>query len=234
MVASGLADRIQQIPLFAGLTDSEQSWLLGRLHTRIFPPSVDIITAGTLGEVVYILLSGSVKVYTPQIDGREVIVTILGPGDIAGEMSLVNDSERCANVITLEKTEVLWLSHSHFDEALRQMPAITQNLLRILSNKLRLATINISAFASLNANGRLSRQLLEFGKRYGIRHDNGEIHIPIRLPQGELAELIGTSRKRVNQIMVVLKRGGYISIDEAQYITLHDIETLEKWSTPGG
>jgi len=85
MVNMDMSGMIEKVRLFSGLTQAQLSWVVDRLHTRTVPAGVDLIVAGTPGEVVYFILKGTVKVYIPQIDGTQVIVTIMGPGDTVGE-----------------------------------------------------------------------------------------------------------------------------------------------------
>lgn len=228
IVVSEKPIQLSNVPLFSGLTEKQRDWLRGRLYARTFPPGKDVIVAGAPGEVIYIILSGTVKVYVPQTDGTDVIVDILGQGDTVGELSLVDQAGRSASVITLEESQVLWMNQSDFQEALLYMPVMAQNLLRILSNRVRSSNSHIQALAALDVQQRLARQLLSFASRYGRPEPGGGVTIPIRLTQNDLSELVGASRKRVNQVMVVLKRAGWIAIDNAYHITILNHAALEK------
>ncbi len=108
------------------------------------------------------------------------------------------------------------------------MPAMSQNLLRILSRRLRNSTSHLRAIAALDVNGRIIQQMLAFADRYGSSSRDGQVLIPIRLTQNDLAGLVGASRKRVNQAMVILKRCGWIAIDGSFHITIKDRAALEK------
>lgn len=220
---------LANVPLFSGLTEKQRSWLCGRLYARTFPAAKDVIVAGSPGEMIYIILSGTVKVYVPQPDGTDVIVDFLGPGDTVGELSLVDQAGRSASVITLEESLVLWMNQADFQEALLNMPVMAQNLLRILSNRVRASNSHIQALAALDVQQRLARQLLSFASRYGRSAPEGGVTIPIRLTQSDLAELVGASRKRVNQVMVVLKRLGWIAIDNEYHITILDQPALQEF-----
>lgn len=218
---------LAKIPLFSGLAAKQIDWLRSRLYARTFPANREVMVTGMPGDLVYIILSGTVKIYIPQPDGEDVIVSILGPGDPVGEMSLIDHASRSASVITLETTSVLWMNPQDFKEALDNMATLSQNMMRILSNRLRNSTGQIQALAALDVSGRVVRQLLTYADRYGQDCPNG-IEIPIRLTQNDLAGLVGASRKRVNQAIVELKRNGWISIDGGYHITLLDREALEK------
>ncbi len=218
---------LERIPLFAGLTEKQLAWLHRRLYFRSFPAEKELMITGTPGDMVYFILSGTVKVYVPQPDGGEVIVNILGPGDPVGELSIVDQGGRSASVITLEDTEALWMSQADFKEGLLSMPIMAQNLIRILSIRLRSLTGQYQAMAALDVNGRIVRQVLAFADRYGQPVFDGQVVIPIRLTQNDLADLVGASRKRVNQAMVILKRNGWIAVDRRYHITILDRAGLE-------
>lgn len=229
MAASEQNDSLGEVPLFAGLTEKQRNWLRSRLYARTFPANVDVIVAGAAGEVLYVILSGTVKVYVSQADGTDVIVAILGPGDTVGEQAIVDQAGRSASVITLEDSTVLWMSQADFQEALDTIPALARNLLKILSARLRMTTGHMQAMASLDVNHRLIRQIMAFAHRYGIENPDGTLTIPIRLTQNDLSELVGASRKRVNQAMVTLKREGWVAVDAGYHITILDRAALEQF-----
>lgn len=219
---------LEPIPLFSGLSEKQRIWVLNRLSERTFPKNYELIVAGMPGELVYIILSGTVKVYVPQRDGEDVIVAILGPGDPVGEMSVIDRSGRSASVITLEETRALWMDQTSFQEALQTIPTLAQNLIGILNNRLRTSTGQIQALAALDVQQRVIHQLISFADRYGQPASFGKTIIPIRLTQNDLAGLVGASRKRVNQAIVFLKESGWIMVDFDYHITLLDRVALEK------
>src|SRR5712692_6065432 len=97
-----------QTDLSRGLTTDQLRWLSARLHRKIFAIDANIITAEQPGEVVYVIVSGTVKIHMEQADGSDVIIAILGPGDTVGEMSVFDGALRSANVVTLEESVLLW------------------------------------------------------------------------------------------------------------------------------
>lgn len=222
------AGMLANVALFEGLSDKQWQTLSEQLHQKTYPGGTHIITAEQPGEVVFIILSGTVKIYMDQTDGSTVILAILGPGDIVGEMSLIDSAGRSASVVTLEDSNLLWMDRSTFQLSLQRIPALNANLVRILSRRVRLANEQIQALASLDVYGRLARQFLAFAEKYGESEPGESIRIPVRLTQSDLAELVGASRKRVNQVMVAYKRGGLISVDETGYITVHQRAELAR------
>lgn len=214
-----------EIPLFRGLPRERLERLAEKLRRKSVPAGTNMITADQPGEVVYVLLEGTVKILIEQMDGREVILAFLGPGDTVGEMSLVDSAGRSANVMTMEKCTFLWMDRTTFQDLLRNVPEFAQNLVRLLSSRLRMANEQIQSLSSLDVAGRLARQILAFSERYGEPEEEGT-RISLRLTQSDLAELVGASRERVNQVMVDLRQKGYLAVDSGHHILVQQPEQL--------
>ena len=216
------------VPLFQNLKAEQLSKLNALLHRKSFTAGYSIITAEQPGETVYIITSGSVKVYSDEAHGSEVILAILGAGEVVGEMSLADSLGRSATVITLEQTTLLWMDRINFWTGLREMPEMTYNLVSILSRRLRLANNHARSLAAMDVQGRVAGQLLAFAREYGEPVPDGGLLIPFRLTQTDLAALVGPSRLRVNQAVGVHKRNGHISVDADRRIIVHDAFALAR------
>jgi CRP/FNR family cyclic AMP-dependent transcriptional regulator len=219
-------DTLGDLLLFRGLSHDQLAHLNEMLHRKTFPSGADIMTADQPGDVAYIIVSGTVKIYVDQADGSSVILAILGPGEIVGEMSILENSGRSANVVTLEESTLFWLHRDAFDACLQTMPALTYNLVRILSRRLRITSMQIQSLATLDVFGRVARQILAFAQEYGVPDPDGGTLIPLRLTQTDLAGLVGASRVRVNQVLVFYKERKYISVNRNYRITVLDSAAL--------
>lgn len=218
------------IALFRGLKPEELARLSVLLRRQSFPATTRVIHAEQPGEVAYVLVDGAVKVQVEDDEGVDVILTILGPGEVLGEMSVVDSLGRSATVVTLEESSLLWIDRGTFWECLRAMPTLTYNLANILSRRLRLANARIEALATLDVYARVARHLLALAQEYGeaADGDRGAVRVPFRWTQVDLAALTGASRVRVNQVLVAYKQRGYISVDSAHHITVHDPMSLAR------
>jgi CRP/FNR family cyclic AMP-dependent transcriptional regulator len=219
---------ISKVALFQQMPVTQLQELTPLLHRKSFAAGTAMMTAEQAGEVVYLIQSGTVKVCAESHDGSEVILTILGPGEIVGEMSALDQPMRSASVVTLEKTDVLWIDRASFHRCLLTMPRFAYNLACILSARLRMADDQIRSLARLEVENRVARQLMSFADRYGQSQPNGDTHIPIRLTQGDIAALIGASREHINKVIVAYKERGYLSVDRQYHITIHNPQALAK------
>ena len=228
MVAMQDSNTLGAMLLFRGLTPEQLSTLSGLLRRRTVPAGATLMLAEDMGEVAYLILSGTVKIALDQADGSEMILALLGPGEIVGEMSLVDRQGRSAGVVTQEACTLLALDRSTFERCLQTMPVLPLNLVRLLARRLRLANAQIEALGTLDIYGRVARQILAFAHEYGEPLGDGALRIPLRLTQSDIAGLVGASRVRVNQVMVAYKRRKYISVDHAYRITVHNVAALAK------
>lgn len=218
---------LSDIKLFEGLTPTQFDWVAQHAHRRMFSAGKNVMIVEQPGEAVYVILHGTVKVYTEQ-GGRDAILSILGSGDVIGEMSLIDSVGRSASVVTLEDSLMLWMDKVSFNYMLDSFPPIARNLVKILSARVRLSDQMIQSLSTLDVNGRVARQLLAFAERYG-QESNGNIKIRIALTQSDIADLVGASRKRVNQTMVFFKEQGLTDTDSDGRIVLQDKAGLAKF-----
>lgn len=222
------AKQLTSITLFENFTP-EQLELVCR-HARVKTYKVDdvVVHQDYPGENFFVILHGTVKVSSTLPDGSEVFLALLATGDTFGELSLIDSGYRSADVVTQEPTTLISFDRTTFDSMLDTIPPFTRNLLRILARRLRLANVRIQAHSTFDVYGRVARQLLEFADLYGQTQPDGDRTIPIRLTQGDIAQLVGASRERVNQVMVAYRQKGWITVDPSYHITVHKPDELRK------
>jgi CRP/FNR family transcriptional regulator, cyclic AMP receptor protein len=218
---------LADIELFAGLTPAQLDWVAQRAHRRVFEAGRNVLTMEQPGEAVYIILHGTVKIHIEQGE-RDVILSILGAGDLLGEMSLIDSIGRSASAVTLEDSLMLWMDKVTFNYMLDNFGPFARNLVRILSARVRLSDQLIQALATLDVNGRVARQLLAFAEKYGHKKEDST-QIRIVLTQSDIADLVGASRKRVNQTMVLFKEQRLIDTDAEGRIAIIDSEGLARY-----
>jgi CRP/FNR family cyclic AMP-dependent transcriptional regulator len=218
---------LSDIKLFEGLGSAQLDWVAQRAHRRVFAAGTNLMTIEQPGEAVYVILHGTVKIHVEQGE-RDVILSILGAGDLLGEMSLIDSLGRSASAVTLEDSLLLWMDRATFNYILDNFQSVARSLVKILSARVRLSDQMIQSLASLDVNGRVARQLLAFAERYGRKVKEG-MQIRILLTQGDIADLVGASRKRVNQTMVLFKDQNLLSMSEDGRIIIHDQAGLARY-----
>src|SRR5215510_16304797 len=123
---------LSYIRLFEGITPEQLDWVAQRAHRRNFEAGRNVMTIEQPGEAVYIILYGTVKIHVEQSE-RDVILAILGSGDLLGEMSPIDSVGRSASAVTLENSLLLWMDKVTFNYILDNFPPVARNLVRIMS-----------------------------------------------------------------------------------------------------
>ncbi|MBI2567681.1 MAG: SpoIIE family protein phosphatase [Candidatus Schekmanbacteria bacterium] len=128
---------LRKIPFLTDLSDKQLSEVAPYFTERSYAAGEFIIREGQVGDELFVVKSGSVKVSKNTVDGTEQIASVGKPGTFYGEMALLEDRPRSANVIALEDTETMVLSRVNFKELLVRFPDINLGMLRALSNRIR-------------------------------------------------------------------------------------------------
>jgi CRP/FNR family transcriptional regulator, cyclic AMP receptor protein len=228
MESDPLADQLRHVSIFAHLEPQALAVLAGALRKVTAGPNTNLMAVEQPGDRVYFILSGTVKVFVDHADGNEVILALLGPGEMVGEMSLVDNLNRSASVTTLETSTLVWMDRASFWRQLQAIPELMSGMVTMLSRRLRLANTRLQANATLDVEGRVALQLLSLAQELGEQLPGGGIRIPVRLSQNDLAALVGASRVRVNQIIVDYKRRNLIDIDRNLRITVLEHDMLRR------
>ena len=207
---------LHNVPLFARLDESQLGVLARAIVRRSFGRNAKVIGAGDPTDSLYIVINGRLKVLMSDEQGREVILSILGPGEYFGEMGLLDDSARSASVVTLEACELLTISKTDFKRSLAENFELSLNVMRGLVQRLREADRKIGSLALMDVYGRVARLLLEMAEDV-----NGEKVVVNKLSKQDIAKMIGASREMVSRVMKDLQLGGYLEV-RGRAIVLRD------------
>lgn len=218
---------LRQVALFAGLQD-DQLWALAKVTvTRTFPKESFIILADEEGDALFLIAKGQVKVSLVSEDGREVILSLLGPGAVFGELSLLDGKPRSANVVATEDTELVMLRRSDFLQLLHRVPQIAISLLAELAARLRKTDRKIEGLALLDVTSRISETLLQLASEQGSDTPQGVI-LRSRPTHQQMANMSGTTRETVSRVLKRLEAQGYISCKGRSITILRE----EHWKDP--
>lgn len=180
---------------------------LGR--RREFASGAVLMYEGEPGERVMILESGRVKVTRIEAGGHETLLSIRDPGDIVGELAVIDQGDRLGTVTALEPVRALVVAASVFRAHLESAPRVAVVLLEVVARRFRETTVKRSQFAASDTVGRLAARIVELSERYGSGGEGG-IDIELALSQDELAAWTGASRAGVAKALQTLRELGWI------------------------
>ncbi len=200
---------LKTVSLFWDLDKTELGYISDKMVSKKFESGNLIFLEESEGKNLFFVVEGSVKVTRLSKDGREVILAMLNAGDFFGEMSLLDGEARSANVIALEKTEVLSLKRDDFLVVLHDYPKIAIQLLKEMTSRLRKSDRQIVSLSLSDAEKRIALCIVRFADEQGVIK-NGQVTIPKIPIQQDIANMAGTSRETVSRAMSLLTEEKYI------------------------
>jgi CRP/FNR family cyclic AMP-dependent transcriptional regulator len=217
---------LRNVPIFADLDDSDLEKVV-RLGTRKkYKRGNIIVLEQEAGAALFAIISGKVKVVRTDEDGREVILSIFGPGEFFGEMSLLDGLERSATVVATMKSELFMIHRREFLELLHTYPKVAIALLAELTMRLRKADALIKSLSLKDAAGRVANVLLMLADDIGVFR-KGKVEIDDMPLQQDIANMAGTSRETVSRMLHQFIRQGHVSL-VGNKLTIHNYEAFRR------
>ncbi|HZW26696.1 MAG TPA: cyclic nucleotide-binding domain-containing protein [Gallionella sp.] len=205
------------MPLFFDLHESELDILLSGGLKKSYPKNTVVISEGDSSHSFYMINSGKVKVFLDDEQGKEIVLSILGPGEYFGEMSLIDDEVRSAGVMVLEDAHLTIISMRNFRSCLEKHPKIATRVMLELTKRLRDANKKIGSLALLDVYGRVANALLQLARKR-----DEKLVIEEKLTHQDIANMVGASREMVTRILRDLAADGYICIEKGKGIILNE------------
>ena len=203
---------IKNVPLFSELADQELNLLAASGSRKNFPGKNVIFQEGDSGDVLFIILSGKVKVLLTGKNGQEYILSRLGPGNFFGEMAILESAPRSASVITVEPSEFFLLGRKALTELLKHHPDIAMKILKNLSQRLRKVSEQVRSLVMFDMYGRVGRCLLNLAEFQDGVETRGQLLISNRPSFQELANMVGCSRETLSRTLKALKENGSLRV----------------------
>ena len=217
-------DQLRQMALFSQLEDADLDRLLDRHRGSISQPEQVIVMEQDWGESIFLLCSGLAKVRTYTSDGDEVVMSLLGRGDIFGEMVALDEAVRSADVVALTPLQLVKFRVAPFASLLKQNAQFAISLARLEASRLRDLNRRF-ALQSADATTRLLDSLAYIARKSS--NDNSSETIIPALPQRELALLAGLARETASRTLSKLRRRGTI-VEIDGNLKLVDLNPLRK------
>lgn len=224
-IASDLVVSLRRNRLFGSLEEKDLCDLvsLGRMihveaETRLFEK-------GDPGEHLYAVLNGQIAVHTSSESGKTLIMAIYDPGDVLGEVALLDGQPRAASGSTLTPCDLFRLDRSAFIEFLEARPALCLRTMELLCGRVRNVCETIEDAVFRDAPRRLARRLLRLAENYGREVGDGRIRIQLPLSQESLASMLGITREMVNKSLKNLKAAGVVTYVRG-HLVLDDLDRI--------
>ena len=207
---------LRSIPLFRMINEADLTEIAELLIERRYLSRATIFEEGSVGEYMYVIREGQVKVSKMSDDGREKVLEMLGPGDFFGEMALLDRAPRSASVKATTDCVLLALSRNDFIALLRRNPEISLELVRELARRLRETDEEVRGLLFERVEGRTRRVL----RRMATQPAPGRPHLLSTgsVTHQQLADLVGTSRETITRVVKSLKRRGWLDQDGKHYL----------------
>jgi CRP/FNR family transcriptional regulator, cyclic AMP receptor protein len=219
-------DVVLTAPLFADM-DVEQTQALRASLTPIELGRGDVLFhEGEPGDRLYVIERGKIKLGRRSNDGRENLLSVLGPGEMFGELSLFDPGPRTATASVVADARIHELAHRDLVAWLQSNPAVAKHLLQALARRLRRTNEALADLVFSDVPGRVAKALLDLSTRFGEPVEDG-LRVAHDLTQEELAQLVGASRETVNKALADFAARGWVR-REGRAVVLLDVDRLER------
>ncbi len=218
-------------PLFADADADELGVLAGRARMVTLAPRALLFNRGDSGDRLYVLASGLVRIGAMSPDGREVTYGLIRPGQVFGEIAVLDGGPRSADATAVLKSQLAAIERADLMAFLDRRPAHTLRLLTILCGRVRTADSLLEDLFFLAAPSRLAKHLILLGATVGEGSGEAGGDVTIRMSQQQVADHVGISRELVNKLLAKWEQAGLVGLWRGQ-ITLKDLEALDALIAP--
>jgi CRP/FNR family transcriptional regulator len=219
-------DVLGRTPLFEALDAEGANALRAEMHTVTIARGERLFSESDSGDKLYVVLDGKIKLTRTSADGRENLLSVIGPGEMFGELSLFDPRPRTQTATALTDSRLAALDHQALRDCLTRRPAVAVHLLRALAQRLRRTNDVMTDLVFTDVPGRVAKALLDLADRFGVQRPEG-LQVNHDLTQEELAQLVGASRETVNKALADFVGRGWIQL-AAKSVLLVDPERLRR------
>ena len=210
--------------LLGQLPDSLLDDLLGHAQFRRYKRGESLFRKGDPGDALLAVILGKIRISTLSAKGQEVVLNMLGPGDVFGEIAFLDGKPRTADAAVVEDTGLLTLERKSFLPYLEENPKVAIKLLGVLCERLRWVSDSFEDIVFLELPARLAKRLLRLTENFGHQEPSG-LRIDLKLSQQELGHMTGVTREAVNKVLRIWEKEGILTIERAA-LTIHEPESL--------
>jgi CRP/FNR family cyclic AMP-dependent transcriptional regulator len=212
--ALSAVELLRSVPLFADLEEGELERFSQVAVPRSFPAATRVFHEGDSSDACYIVSEGSFRVTREHSDGRAITLATLGPGEIFGELAMLDGDRRSASAESITDGTLLALPANDVRNLLSRNPEIALKLVAGLVRRLRAANMRLSRQSFQTVPSRVAGILAQLSREgqdgAGAEGDGEMTEVTIRMNQTDLAQLAGTSRESVSRFLAELERAGVV------------------------
>lgn len=222
--AAAVADILGRNELLSALDEREMAELVGLGHLVQYAADTLVFAKGDPGDCLYAVLKGQIGIHTSSEDGKVMMLNILDPGAVLGEIALIDGKERTAGATALRPSEMFRIDRPAFLAFLERHPRLAIRMMEFLCVRLRWVSETIEDAVFHDVPRRLARKLLKLAGQYGQPTSAG-LRITHPMSQEKLANMLGVTREMVNKSVKALKAADAISYTKG-FIVLTDLERV--------
>lgn len=219
-------DVVRKAPLFTALDEAAAVSLRANMDSVKIAKGSILFAEGDEGDHLYVIVEGKLKLGTSSGDGRENLLSILGPGEMFGELSLFDPGPRTSTATAVTDAKLLSLGQEKLIPWLATNPNVSLQLLARLAQRLRRTNEAVGDLVFSDVPGRVAKALIDLGERFGKQTDEG-LFVHHDLTQEELAQLVGASRETVNKALADFAGRNWLKLD-GRAVLITDFERLSK------
>jgi CRP/FNR family transcriptional regulator, cyclic AMP receptor protein len=217
---------LRRAPLFEGLDEDSARTIRRQMPDVKLSRGEHLFLEGQEGDRLYIVLEGKIKLTRAAADGRENLISVVGPGEMFGELSMFDPRPRTSSASAVTDATLAALPHDALRGWLLERPDVSMHMLQALARRLRRANDVVADLVFTDVPGRVAKNLLDLAARFGEQERDG-LHVHHDLTQEELAQLVGASRETVNKALADFAARGWLQIS-ARSVLILDTERLRK------
>ena len=217
---------LRRAPLFDALDEEDARALRRQMAEVKLSRGEHLFMEGDDGDSLYVVIDGKMKLTRAAADGRENLLSVIGPGEMFGELSLFDPRPRTSSASAVTDATVAALGHDALRPWLLERPEVSMHMLQALARRLRRANDVTADLVFTDVPGRVAKNLLDLADRFGEQDRDG-LHVHHDLTQEELAQLVGASRETVNKALADFAARGWLQIS-ARSVLILDIERLRR------
>jgi CRP/FNR family cyclic AMP-dependent transcriptional regulator len=218
---------LRNVALLNGLDERALASIAALAQRKHYDLRDVVVQQGDPGGELFVIVSGHLKVVSAGAEGRDIALNIMGPGEVFGEISLLDGEPRSATAVAIDRCELLAIRREPFMRFLESSPRTAIELLRVLTFRVRRLTERSDDVAFLRVGGRLAKRIADLAEKYGKKQPDGSIRLPFKLSQQEIGELVSATRESANKQIKAWELDGLLS-QQNGHLLVQDIARLRE------